>query len=660
MATATQVQKQALPDFVRKINEDYASKVSHVFVVHGNISDYCDNSGRRQGIVKSMALCWDNFVIKELQAADSKIDERGLQETTSKMKLTRIMATYNLSSGLEFVHEEGKKAFKAAMLAALPDDVPKWPATWCEPADLGGALWVLQKWFTASKMLQFQNAERIQNKQAPTSEILLNVLFTDADALFPEGHIAQLFQDRSPIVCIRAWARDEYLGNRNRIILITRHLSEVHESLRGGGSGINTVLIPKPTIDDRRQWLENFSSTIAEQVKQSGSSLRIGSNQVTKVNMADDFDAQQFAVQSAGMSRRQMEDVIMQSWLTGEAVGYRLVRERKQKALEDEYQGIVDFIEPQYGFEQIGGHDQLKKYFQRKVIQPLQVGDARRCASGMLMTGPPGTGKTFLATAVAKEAKMNFMLVHLDKVFAGLVGQTEKNMRQLIEAITSAAPVIVFVDEIDSVLSSGRTSTGDSGTSARVFNSFMTFMSDGSRAGRVVVIAASNRPDLLDGALIRSGRFDAKVPALPPSKGDAIGRMQILQALCLKHQIKFSKDVAATESTANNGLGRLLRDPDRIWTGAEIEVVLKEAIDNADFADRKKTTGDRDMRITIQDWNSAMDDIIPNTEEVERMTKLSLLYVDHLGYCPIAYRDQAKDKAALREELGLRAKGDDY
>ena len=161
------------------------------------------------------------------------------------------------------------------------------------------------------------------------------------------------------------------------------------------------------------------------------------------------------------------------------------------------------------------------------------------------------------AWALAKEANLNFIEIDLGKVFGGLVGETESNVRKLIEAIEAAAPCIVFADEIDSVLSSGRQSSGDSGTSARVFNSLMTWLSDPGRVGKVVFLAATNRPELLDAALVRAGRIDVKIPMLPPSKGDAKGRWAILASQTHKHKIVLADDLVASKN-----------NPKRSWPAA--------------------------------------------------------------------------------------------
>lgn len=664
MAAATQVAtgiEVKNPSFIQKVIDDYKSKISHVFILYGNINDYSDNSGKRNRVISTLAQAFDDNMKAELGRSEDK-SERITQSkvaNNSAKDMLRLFATFNLSGGLEFSHEVSKTQWLDFMKAFYTPE--KWDAQrddWKagQPASLDSMFGLMNAWFHASKEVAKLNSHARGNGLSTRQEVLFTLTFTDSDTLFPDGNVAQMMGDRAAIVHMRNWARDESLGDRNRVILMSRHLTELHESIRGGNSGVSTIPVTKPTMLDRQEWLDNFSKSIVDKVASRKKPMIIGQNEVTKVDLAEGFDSMQFAVQSAGMSRRQMEDVIMKSWLTKTPVDFFLVKERKQRAIEEEYQGIVDFFEPEYGFEHIGGHDALKSYFLRKVIQPLRSGDKRLCTSGMLMTGPPGTGKTQLARATAKEAKLNFMVGHLDKLFGSLVGETEQKTRKFLEAVESAAPCIVFLDELDSVLSSGRSSKGDSGTSARMFNAVMQWLSDDSRKGKVVVIAASNRPDLLDAALIRAGRFDALIPALPPTKGDYRGRLQILAALCRKLKTKFAADLGQTEMVESNGLGRLLCDKNRVWTGAEIEVVLKEAFDNAAFSNRiKKVKGvdTKDYTINLEDWNKAMDDILPDTKMVEKMTLLSLLYVNHLGYCPPEWREKAKNKDSIREELGI-------
>jgi SpoVK/Ycf46/Vps4 family AAA+-type ATPase len=385
--------------------------------------------------------------------------------------------------------------------------------------------------------------------------------------------------------------------------------------------------------------------------------MTIGANKnVRSIVFAEDFDIQQFAVQSAGMNRRQMKDVVMQSWRTETPLDFAMVRTRKKEALDTEFGGLIDIKEPEFGFEEIGGHEHFKLYCQQNIIGPLKTNNRQMCSRGVVMSGPPGTGKTMIAWALAKEAGLNFISVDLGKVFGGLVGETEANVRKLVEAIEAASPCIAFFDEIDSVLSSGRSSGGDSGTSARVFNNFMTWMSDPGRRGKVVALMATNRPDLLDDALIRAGRIDAKIPMLAPAKGDAMGRWNILAALTKKHKIVLSKELQATRGSST-GLGLLLNDDTRILTGAEIEQIVEKSFRKAYYANRMKNDK-LDATVQLVDFEAAMKALIPNTGAVERQTDLALLFLDDFDNCPVAWLDAARAIAADNDgtmvRLGLK------
>lgn len=629
-----------LPDFIQAINNDYKAQISHVFILHGNIYDFTDNAGSSSNIRGVLAAAYDDNVnLANTGAAAISSLESGYNITTLKSIKVRVMAFFNISEGLIFPNDTSKELWrqchKAILGQSIDDDMPGWD----KPRTAGQFVACMNRWFDVSKKMKKHNEDQTQASKL-TKELILTIVVTDADAFVPKGEIASLSDDRNPIVAVRNWSKNGTIGDRNRIILMTRHLTDIHDSIRTELSVSH--LVRKPNLEDRHQWLKNFD--LRQQADAAKNLTPFG-----KVNYSEDFDARQFAIQSAGMNRQQLKDVIFKSWMTETPIDFTEVRIRKQRALQDEYAGMLDFREPEFGFEQIGGHDHFKEYCQQKIIQPLKDGDTKRCSRGVLLTGPPGTGKSFISWALASEAKMNYLEVDLGKVFGGLVGETESNMRRLLEAIEAASPCIVFIDEIESVLSSGRQSQGDSGTSARVFNSFMTWMSDPSRTGKVVVIAATNRPDMLDAALIRPGRFDTKIAILPPSKNDPKGRLEVLKALKRKHKISFEENLSKM-LTGDAGLGKLLNDKKRIWTGAEMEVLVKKALDKAAFSNRQ-LDGKRDLSIHETDWDKAMNAIIPNTGEIDHQIKLALYYVDDLDYVPDGFRTEAADKIALKQAL---------
>jgi SpoVK/Ycf46/Vps4 family AAA+-type ATPase len=131
----------------------------------------------------------------------------------------------------------------------------------------------------------------------------------------------------------------------------------------------------------------------------------------------------------------------------------------------------------------------------------------------------------------------------------------------------------------------------------------------------------------------------------PPQQGEAAekGRADLLAALVRKRGVKFDDSLKDTMKDQLNGLGKLLKDGTHIWTGAEIEVVLKEAIDEARY--------DNSKVITLKHWNEAMDGYIPNTGEVERMTWLALKFTNFAKYAPPEYRELATDKGRIEHLL---------
>jgi ATP-dependent 26S proteasome regulatory subunit len=645
-----------VPDFITAINNDYRSQISHVFLLHGNIYDFVENTGSDSLIEKVFCGVSDDEFIKDAIEADLDRKDRGVSAAnTGPSHVRRILATYNMSQGLEFPNPHSYEAVKAMLLTKLTSE--KVTDTFMRPKGPAKLIEFMNIWFELHKERTLKNEINRKEKKALIPEILMTWLIQDADAMFPNGDMTIIGGDRINVVSVRQWAQDVIIGARNKIILMTRYASDLHSSIR---SEISTAhLIRKPNLADRLAFIKGYDASIQKRAAESGGFLIVGNNKISRINWAPEFDAEQCAIQSAGMNRKQLRDTIMHSWIDGVPLDYRSIMQRKQRALQDEYNGILDFKEPTFGFENIGGHDHFKSYCWDRIVNPLKSGDIRSCSMGAIMLGPPGTGKSMLALALAKEAKMNFMNVDLGKVFAGLVGETEKNMRKLLEAIEAAAPCIVFCDEIDTVMASGRSGAGDSGTSGRVFGNFMTFLSDGSRQGRIVVLLASNRPDLLDSALIRDGRIDLKVPILPPSKGDAVGRKAILQSLTTKHKVKFAKSLGETMKDPNNGLGRLLLDEERIWTGAEIESLVKKAMVRASMANRKDKSGEKDYTIREEDWNHAMNVILPSTGEVDTQINLALRFVNDLDYCPPVYWDQVKAEqkkhAALMAQLAEAA-----
>jgi transitional endoplasmic reticulum ATPase len=184
---------------------------------------------------------------------------------------------------------------------------------------------------------------------------------------------------------------------------------------------------------------------------------------------------------------------------------------------------------PDVRWEDVGGLDDVKQALREAVEWPLKHAALferakTRPPKGLLLSGPPGCGKTLLAKAVARESGVNFISIKGPQLLSKWVGESEKGVREIFKKARQASPCIIFLDEIDA-LAPARGAGGDSHVSERVVSQLLTEMDGIEDLRGVMVLAATNRPDIVDPALLRPGRFDLQM-ALPPP--DAAGRTAIL------------------------------------------------------------------------------------------------------------------------------------
>jgi len=223
---------------------------------------------------------------------------------------------------------------------------------------------------------------------------------------------------------------------------------------------------------------------------------------------------------------------------------------------------------PNIGWEDIGGLDSVKQELKEAVEWPLKYAESFirlgiRPSRGILLYGPPGTGKTLIAKAVAKESESNFIQVKGPSLLSMWVGKSEEGMRKIFERARQVAPCVIFFDEIDSLAGKrGMSDAGGSRVTERVLNQMLAEMDGLEDLKDVIVIGATNRPDMLDSALLRPGRFDKILLVNAPEE---TGRLQTLKIHTKK--MPLAKDVLL-EEFAKKTEG---------YTGADIEAFVREA-----------------------------------------------------------------------------------
>lgn len=237
---------------------------------------------------------------------------------------------------------------------------------------------------------------------------------------------------------------------------------------------------------------------------------------------------------------------------------------------------VLELMQPEDP-NNIGGLQELKTWIGRR---KSVFSDAAReagvdCPRGIVLIGPPGTGKSMCAKAVAAELGVPLIKFDISRCFAGIVGQTEGRVRASLKQVEAMAPCVVFLDEVDKAGIDPRQAGGDSGVSKRVMGSILTFMQE-SKSPMFWILTA-NRPDSLPPELLRKGRMDEVFSVLPPNKEE---REEIIRIhLRRRKQAMVKGPDLVTLVNASKG-----------YVGAEIEAAIKEACVDA-FVMGKKVTG---------------------------------------------------------------------
>jgi transitional endoplasmic reticulum ATPase len=273
---------------------------------------------------------------------------------------------------------------------------------------------------------------------------------------------------------------------------------------------------------------------------------------------------------------------------------------------------------PNVHWEDIGGLEEPKQELRESVEWPLKMNrlfqhmDARP-PKGILLYGPPGTGKTLLAKAVATESEANFISVRGPEFLSKWVGESERTVRETFRKAKTAAPCVIFFDEVDAITPVRGMSASDSGVTERVISQILTEMDGLEELNSVTVIAATNRPDLVDPALLRPGRFDRHVFIPPP---DLETRKAILKIHTRRKPL--AKDV---------NLEEIAKRTDR-YTGAELAAICNEASMLAirEYAGKVESFDEKELkeiRVEKKHFEAAMKKVQPRTGALEGYEHLS-------------------------------------
>ncbi|MEM4703809.1 MAG: CDC48 family AAA ATPase [Candidatus Bathyarchaeia archaeon] len=252
---------------------------------------------------------------------------------------------------------------------------------------------------------------------------------------------------------------------------------------------------------------------------------------------------------------------------------------------------------PTVHWEDIGGLEEVKQELKEAVEWPLKNPEmfkrfGIKPPKGILIYGPPGCGKTLLARAVATESEANFITIKGPEVFSKWVGESEKAIREVFRKARMAAPAVIFFDEIDSLSPRRGAGFADSGVTERVISQLLTEMDGLVTLEDIVVIAATNRPDIVDPAVLRPGRFDRLIYVPEP---DEKSRLQIFSIYTKKMPLSKDVDLQRLAAITKN------------YSGADIEALCREAAMHALRRDMNA------KEVTMKDFEEALKKTGPST-----------------------------------------------
>jgi transitional endoplasmic reticulum ATPase len=275
---------------------------------------------------------------------------------------------------------------------------------------------------------------------------------------------------------------------------------------------------------------------------------------------------------------------------------------------------------PNIKWTDIGGLGELKKELQEAVEWPLKYPDlfektGAKPPKGILLYGLPGTGKTMLAKAVANESEANFISIKGPELLSKWVGESESGVREVFRKARQAAPTIIFFDEVDAIAPIRGSGMGDTNVTERVVSQLLTELDGIEELQKVAVIAATNRPDIVDPALLRAGRFDRMLEVPPP---DRDARLDILKIHTSKNPLDKNVDLEAIAAKTEG------------YTGADIASLASTAVMMAleEHVAKYKTSEEirkhaSEVKVTAKQFEDALAKLKPASQQEKKLKRPS-------------------------------------
>ncbi|MFG2060402.1 AAA family ATPase [Micromonospora sp. NPDC048871] len=299
--------------------------------------------------------------------------------------------------------------------------------------------------------------------------------------------------------------------------------------------------------------------------------------------MLDERGRERLAKAALGLTLHEAENAFARAMVNDgmlDGQDLEVVHEEKRQTVRKS--GLLEFVDADVNLDDVGGLENLKRWLAKRDGSWLAEAAAYGLPAprGVLITGVPGCGKSLTAKAIAAAWGLPLLRLDIGRVFAGLVGSSEQNMRTAIRTAEASAPCVLWIDEIEKGFAGG---TGDSGTSTRVFGSFLTWMQEKKQS--VFVIATANNIEALPAELLRKGRFDEIFFVDLPTRAERASIWRVHLARRLRNP------AVAGELTLDDPLLAELAGLSEGYSGAEIEQAVVGGLFDA-FSERRPLRSD--------------------------------------------------------------------
>ena len=463
---------------------------------------------------------------------------------------SKYLVTYNRSQGIDFGSSEAERAFRAQLRVADPLQSREWINQL--PKDPARALPLIEHFLLYGDQIA----------------VIINFLET----IIPAGDVSYMSgDDRTNLVSLQRWITSSRLLRKdNIVILIAESQADLNARIREN-SRLVSIEIPYPDDQERLEFIGYMRSQTPG----------------LKMDVTDG----QLALMTSGLNRVHLTSMMRGAASEPNGITLDNIRQKKKELIEAECVGLVEFVQPVFGLESVGGMTKAKD-FMRSIADTVRSGKAEEAPMGVLISGPVGTGKTFLAQCFAHDCGMN--VVAFKNFRERWVGSSEANLEKILNLLQTLAPIVVLVDEADATLGT-RDSGGDSGVDARVFSKLAGAMGDTRNRGRILWILMTSRPDLLPIDLKRQGRAEEHISLFYPDSED--DRQAIISAMLGKNKIDHEVTDWSTITKREMSL-----------SGADIESILIRARRLARTCNRKC--------VTQEDLVKVADEFVPARDEM--------------------------------------------